>query len=216
MNRSILAVGSVLLACCVSGGAQAGLEKLIIPLDVYASAVAPLGETLATVTVTDLLAGGVSVDVSLTKDAKYFASTGGDHITFAFNLDKVIDYSDLTFTNPSSSDFTFVTTKDAGPTFGTFSDGIDGTWKGTSNKFAGPIDFTIAGVSVANFLVNSKDYWAIADVLGAKGTGEVGGQDGTVHPAVPEPSTWAMLLLGFAGLGLAGYRKAKRNAGSEA
>ena len=26
---------------------------------------------------------------------------------------------------------------------------------------------------------------------------------------VPEPSTWAMLLLGFAGLGFAGYRKTK-------
>jgi hypothetical protein len=29
---------------------------------------------------------------------------------------------------------------------------------------------------------------------------------------VPEPSTWAMLLLGFAGLGFAGYRKAKQAA----
>jgi hypothetical protein len=28
--------------------------------------------------------------------------------------------------------------------------------------------------------------------------------------AVPEPSTWAMMLLGFAGLGFAGYRGAKR------
>jgi hypothetical protein len=27
---------------------------------------------------------------------------------------------------------------------------------------------------------------------------------------VPEPSTWAMLLLGFAGLGFAGYRARKR------
>lgn len=26
---------------------------------------------------------------------------------------------------------------------------------------------------------------------------------------VPEPSTWAMMLAGFAGLGLAGYRRAK-------
>ena len=26
---------------------------------------------------------------------------------------------------------------------------------------------------------------------------------------VPEPSTWAMMLLGFAGLGFAGYRRAK-------
>jgi len=30
-----------------------------------------------------------------------------------------------------------------------------------------------------------------------------------IGSAVPEPSTWAMLLLGFAGLGYAGYRKAK-------
>jgi hypothetical protein len=29
---------------------------------------------------------------------------------------------------------------------------------------------------------------------------------------VPEPSTWAMMLLGFAGLGLAGYRTSRRNA----
>ena len=28
--------------------------------------------------------------------------------------------------------------------------------------------------------------------------------------AVPEPSTWAMMLLGFAGLGFAGYRRARR------
>jgi hypothetical protein len=30
-----------------------------------------------------------------------------------------------------------------------------------------------------------------------------------VSGAVPEPSTWAMMLLGFAGLGYAGYRKAR-------
>ena len=34
----------------------------------------------------------------------------------------------------------------------------------------------------------------------------VGVSDGSV---VPEPSTWAMMLVGFAGLGLAGYRRAK-------
>lgn len=215
MTRNILAVGSALAVCCASGGAQAALEKLTIQLDDYTTAVAPAGETLATVTVTDLLGGGVSVDVALDQ-ATYFAATGGPHITFGFNLDKVIDFSDLTFTNPSSSDFTFETSKDAGPTFGKFSAGIDGTWNGTSNHFAGPIEFNITGVSVANFVVNTKDYWAIADVLGATGTGEVGGNVAIVRPALPEPSTWAMLLLGFGGLGFASYRKAKRNAVSEA
>jgi hypothetical protein len=31
---------------------------------------------------------------------------------------------------------------------------------------------------------------------------------------IPEPSTWAMLLLGFAGLGFVGYRRAKRGSAS--
>jgi hypothetical protein len=29
---------------------------------------------------------------------------------------------------------------------------------------------------------------------------------------VPEPSTWAMMFAGFAGLGVAGYRNARRGA----
>ncbi len=35
---------------------------------------------------------------------------------------------------------------------------------------------------------------------------------GGVTVAAPEPSTWAMMLLGFAGLGFAGYRKARKTA----
>jgi PEP-CTERM motif len=34
--------------------------------------------------------------------------------------------------------------------------------------------------------------------------------DGFVGTPVPEPSTWAMMLLGFAGFGLLGYRKVRR------
>jgi PEP-CTERM motif len=35
---------------------------------------------------------------------------------------------------------------------------------------------------------------------------------GPVSSSVPEPSTWAMLVLGFTGLGFAGYRKARNGA----
>jgi PEP-CTERM motif-containing protein len=31
-------------------------------------------------------------------------------------------------------------------------------------------------------------------------------------PAVPEPSTWAMLMIGFAGLGLMGWRASRTGA----
>jgi hypothetical protein len=37
-------------------------------------------------------------------------------------------------------------------------------------------------------------------------------QNFTLVIGTPEPSTWAMMLVGFAGLGFAGYRKSRRRA----
>jgi hypothetical protein len=129
-----------------------------------------------------------------------------------FNLDKAIASSDLTITSPTGPGApTFAFTAPTGtlqPGFGSLTAGLNGNWTGTSNHFAGPIDFTITGVSVSDFVANSKGFFAVADVLGSRGTGEAGGNMGTVV-GTPEPSTWAMMLLGFAGLGFAGYRKAR-------
>jgi hypothetical protein len=59
------------------------------------------------------------------------------------------------------------------------------------SDFGGPgIDLTIA-------------YNLVADGSGGFGF------DFALGGAVPEPSTWAMMLLGFAGLGYAGYRRAR-------
>ena len=33
---------------------------------------------------------------------------------------------------------------------------------------------------------------------------------GGLTPGVPEPSTWALMILGFGGLGFAGYRRARK------
>ena len=47
------------------------------------------------------------------------------------------------------------------------------------------------------------------DLLLEAGATVSGGQDVTVA-IVPEPSTWAMMAIGFAGLGFAGLRRARR------
>ena len=212
-----LAVGAMAAGLCAASSAQASLQMLTVDFNQYASAVDTTpGEVLATMTVKDLATGGVSVDVTL-DDAIYFASTGGPHITFAFNLGKVISFNDFTFTNPSKSNFNFVLNKNAKSPFGSFTDGIDGTWPGTSNHFAGPIDFTIADLQVSDFTKNANGYWGIVDVLGSHGTGEAGGNFGvtttitSITPSVPEPSTWAMMLLGFAGLGYAGFKRMRKS-----
>jgi len=43
--------------------------------------------------------------------------------------------------------------------------------------------------------------------LGESSASNSGGGVWIETPAVPEPSTWAMLLIGFAAIGFAGYRK---------
>jgi hypothetical protein len=48
-------------------------------------------------------------------------------------------------------------------------------------------------------------YYVSADVA-------IGLSTGTL--TVPEPSTWAMMLIGFAGLGFVGYRQRQKLAGA--
>jgi hypothetical protein len=50
---------------------------------------------------------------------------------------------------------------------------------------------------------------AINNGTGGSGSWEFGVYSLTYTSGVPETSTWAMMLLGFAGLGFAGYRRAK-------
>jgi hypothetical protein len=52
------------------------------------------------------------------------------------------------------------------------------------------------------------DYKLVADGEGGFGFDFGVGGAGTL--AVPETSTWAMMLIGFAGLGLVGYRQTRR------
>jgi hypothetical protein len=63
-----------------------------------------------------------------------------------------------------------------------------------SNQFR---DITITGYVVEAWSVMPWSMQLLVDV-----------PDGlSVAPPVPEPSTWAMLLIGFAGMGFVGYRR---------
>jgi hypothetical protein len=54
----------------------------------------------------------------------------------------------------------------------------------------------------------------LTEGYGASAAGWFGGNIELSASATPEPSTWAMMLLGFAGLGFAGYRQRHKLAGA--
>lgn len=73
------------------------------------------------------------------------------------------------------------------------------------------VEFLLAGVVPGVGTVNTdgifKEMKQIEVSICASASGCVGG--GGTPPPIPETSTWAMMLLGFAGLGYAGFRRAK-------
>ncbi len=77
--------------------------------------------------------------------------------------------------------------------------------------YGGVDAFTVTGIDPADGLDPSNTQ-AFVTELTFEGDGMFTGTQTpiTTGTAVPEPSTWAMLLLGFVGLGYAGYRKTKR------
>jgi hypothetical protein len=66
------------------------------------------------------------------------------------------------------------------------------------------------------YLVSANEFEV--DVTGADpaylSTLVINVQTANSGPVAPEPSTWAMMLIGFAGLGLAAYRRAGVEAGA--
>jgi hypothetical protein len=74
--------------------------------------------------------------------------------------------------------------------------------------------FALTGIShdadQSYILVATGGFLTSVDITSTSGIKEA--KHFEVSGAIPEPSTWAMMLLGFAGLAYAGYRKTKRAA----
>jgi PEP-CTERM motif len=86
------------------------------------------------------------------------------------------------------------------------------TNNGTGVSFNGGNEtFSFAGLPVnigSNTLTFTYTSLADANHAGFQGLGDEGwGVEQVIASAVPEPSTWAMMLLGFAGIGSIAYRR---------
>jgi PEP-CTERM motif len=166
-----------------------------------------------TVTVTDFAGGnGVTIDVTLPTASWLFVNTGNgtNHEAFAFNVNPAINPANITLTGSTAGEFLVDSTLPAfDGQFGQFTNGITvNGGNGSAGGQTGPIHISIsfAGLDTSDFVKNSAGFFFAADVANPAGkTGPVGAN--TITAAVPEPSTWAMMILGFAGIGFMAYRR---------
>jgi hypothetical protein len=69
-----------------------------------------------------------------------------------------------------------------------------------------------SGVPISSFMSLAGQTIAGMSLIPGSYTFDLPNDTITLEIGVPEPATWAMMLLGFAGLGLAGYRRARTDA----
>ena len=186
-----------------------------------------VGDTTSSLTYTVDLATGVSFHgnhsgSSGTGPVFYFDLTDANPITFSgVGVSGTIGTKSYSYNTPVSGSFV----PNPGNFPGPYNYEVTCT-NDTSGKICNsPLTFVASGATAADpFVIGSPvggglfptDKIAfVADlsisgscgpVRCAAGTGDVGSGPGM--STVPEPSTWAMMLIGFAGLGYAGYRRA--------
>jgi Protein of unknown function (DUF642)/PEP-CTERM motif len=117
------------------------------------------------------------------------ATTAGAHYTLTFDLGSAIQWG-----------IQDGVTASAGSTSGTFTS----TNPGNSTNFwdsSETLDFVASGPTTLITLAGSSGF----SYIGVDNVSVVQTSPG----GVPEPSTWAMILLGFAGVGYMGYRRAR-------
>jgi len=156
--------------------------------------------------------GGYNFDVSLTSPYNFNAN-GNSFDAFTFSLaagaGNLVTLSNTSSTAGFSIDTSLPQQQDG---FGNYTYGI--AVVGNIPQPSGITDLTFfvaysQALSTSSFLLGTGNAHAyfVADVAAPNGTGSFNtGVVGAVA-AVPEPSTWAMMILGFMGVGFMAYRR---------
>jgi hypothetical protein len=203
---------SVVMAAAVLGASASQASTLIsnFTLDGSSSGLkgdAPYGQ----VTVDD--AGGkLAFTVTLDDGLKFRQAPDHNHYSFSFNLDGLpATISDIA--DNGTGTFTAVNGSVNQSPFGTFQLAVDCTSncsKGYSMWSADTLTFTVSAataLTVDDLTKSSKGDYFAADVTDWRGdTGNIGAKAVSITRtstpgAVPEPATWAIMLMGFGGLG---------------
>jgi hypothetical protein len=215
MKRGTMAVALALaLGTAAAGMAQAETFNLIED-DCGGGCLTPTVTTMGTVTVTDV-SGALDFSVTL-QNALFNANGNGEHYALSFDVDQ----TGLSITHLSpTGDFTALTPSrsysQAG--FGDWPDAVEIAGHPRQGSTSNTMTFTVSDAAdnltladlVSPTTVGGQPIYVVADVnsLASGNTGNVGG---VLAPgAVPEPATWAMMILG---MGLIGFAARRRRAG---
>jgi hypothetical protein len=176
-----------------------------------------VGDTASSLTYTVNLATGV--DFHANKGPFFYfqlSDPGGPAITFSnLGTNGSIGGKIYTFSLPTTLGGPFIPNPGNFP--GTYNYEVSCSTAVPGNLCGGPLTFNASGATVANpFVIGSPlghglfpadNITFVADLSVDGNTGFVGSSPSI--SAVPEPATWAMMILGFAGIGFMTYRRRK-------
>ncbi len=208
-------VGAIGLFACV-GSANA----TVVTYQLTVSEAFPAGN-YGSVQITDNGTGTLSILETLTGGSTFNTSGGGNnHRSLTFNLsggpDIIITGLSAGFQVLSGSNTAGIWTVGDGSVsetpFGSFMYAVDDTGNGpyttlSFNLTDAAHNLTLASFTPTHYNTGNDNIFFGSDIKLADGsaTGNVGAL--AAVSAVPEPGTWAMMVLGFAGVGFMAYRR---------
>jgi len=152
---------------------------------------------------------GANVDIDVLLSPGFDFVKTGNHTAFTFDIAGAAGY---TVTNIISNKYGWIVGA-SNPALGSFTDGLACAKcaKGGKGAFTDELQFTVTGVSLADFVENARGYSFSADVINLA-TGNTGAvaAGAPVTPAatsVAEPTSFSLMLAALAGIGFVARRR---------